>query len=62
MFETSDWIAKIIESCIFPFQLDCCHVLLFQFKAKFDTEIQFKEEYDKLQGLIDKMDTFMLLK
>lgn len=60
MYDTSKWLERIIESCLFPFQLDCCHVLLYQFKAKFETEIGFKEEYDKL--LVASINKELLMK
>lgn len=57
MKENYDFIRNNILSCMFPFQLDCCRIMITLFKIKYEAleMVYYKEYYNDLQtALVDK--------
>lgn len=62
MNEAAEWILRNIQSCTFPFQLDCCYTLVILFKARYEDDAlqtDFIGEYNRLRTALMEKDTFL---
>lgn len=53
MKEDAQWIVGIIQSCINPFQLDCCHNLLHNFRQIHGKDDETGEHSDNIYSALE---------